>query len=462
MAGASDKARFYLEQSVPELQELLRKKLFSKDEVNSIVKKRSGFEHKLNARGSTASDYARYAEYEMNLDTLRRTRARRLGIKATNYTGQRRIFFILDRATRKFYGDTALWLQYLTFARKQKSNKKVAQIITNMLRLHPTSPELWIYAANYSLDERGDTTEARGYMQRGLRFCRRSKHLWSAYLRLEMIQIVKILARRQILGLDQISAKNDDSLVDGEIGGDIVALPHITMEDMDSEHHTAISAHQTIPNDEISSTPALTGAIPIAVFAAAMEEFPNDAIFGAQLFDSVAEFQSLQSAKKILQHIVEVLMTTAPTSAESLRCFIHEPVVGVDVSSTELPGALIKVLDRLDLTMRKLDSLKEPLAQTQTRGNICRHIIPWILRYLEAPELDSDIRAVLSTLLQTTWDHYLSSIQMNAELCSDDMAALLNTLHVRGFNRLVHLGLTSALQKWPEEPRLLSLVAANS
>lgn len=30
MAGASDKARFYLEQSVPELQELERKKIFTK------------------------------------------------------------------------------------------------------------------------------------------------------------------------------------------------------------------------------------------------------------------------------------------------------------------------------------------------------------------------------------------------------------------------------------------------
>ena len=29
MTGASDKARFYLEQSVPELHELLRKKIFS-------------------------------------------------------------------------------------------------------------------------------------------------------------------------------------------------------------------------------------------------------------------------------------------------------------------------------------------------------------------------------------------------------------------------------------------------
>jgi U3 small nucleolar RNA-associated protein 6 len=30
MAGASDKARFYLEQFIPELQELERKKIFTK------------------------------------------------------------------------------------------------------------------------------------------------------------------------------------------------------------------------------------------------------------------------------------------------------------------------------------------------------------------------------------------------------------------------------------------------
>ena len=33
MAGASDKARFYLEQSVPELQEFERKKVFTKVSV---------------------------------------------------------------------------------------------------------------------------------------------------------------------------------------------------------------------------------------------------------------------------------------------------------------------------------------------------------------------------------------------------------------------------------------------
>lgn len=37
MAGASDKARFYLEQSVPELQDLQRKKIFTEVPPYAIV-----------------------------------------------------------------------------------------------------------------------------------------------------------------------------------------------------------------------------------------------------------------------------------------------------------------------------------------------------------------------------------------------------------------------------------------
>ncbi|KAK5707131.1 U3 snoRNP protein, partial [Elasticomyces elasticus] len=74
MAAAADKARFFLEQSVPELKEYEKKKIFNKEEITAIVKKRSDFEHKLNARGGQPIDFVRYAQYEMNLDLLRRKR----------------------------------------------------------------------------------------------------------------------------------------------------------------------------------------------------------------------------------------------------------------------------------------------------------------------------------------------------------------------------------------------------
>ncbi|KAI4260871.1 MAG: hypothetical protein LQ352_000026 [Teloschistes flavicans] len=462
MAGASDKARFYMEQSVPEFQQFLRKKIFTKDEVSSIVKKRSAFEHKLNARGSKASDYARYAGYEMNLESLRRTRAKRLGAKSSSYTGQRRILAILDRATRKFHGDTALWLQYLTYARKQKSNKRVSRIMSDMLRLHPVSPDLWIYAANYTMDERADVTEARAYMQRGLRFCRHSKQLWDAYLRLEMIYISKLSVQRQILGLDPTSPKKDRVLIDEDMTEERFTLPLTTSEGRKQDRPTTDFAGQVSPSDGIVSTPAIAGAIPIAVFDAAMKEFPSDAAFGARLYDSVTTFHGLPCIRKILHHVVEALMTAMPTNAASLCCFVTEPIQGISAASLEFPGALMNMLDRLEISKGKLNSLQEPIEQTRARGIVARHAINRIIAYFEAPGLDPDIRAVLDTMLQTLWRHSLSSIESEAEGTSGETVALLQMLTTRGFSDMIRPGVASALQRWPEEPQLLAFEVACS
>ncbi|KAL8973255.1 MAG: hypothetical protein Q9183_000055 [Haloplaca sp. 2 TL-2023] len=459
MAGASDKARFYLEQSVPELQELIRKELFTKDEVNSIVKRRSGYEHKLNARGSTASDYARYAEYEMNLDSLRKTRARRLGIRSRTYAGQRRILFIFDRATKKFHGDTALWLQYLAFARKQKSNKRVSRIMTDMLRLHPTDPQLWIYAANHALDERGDAAEARTLMQRGLRFCNRSTHLWSAYLKLEMIYIAKIAARRQVLGLDRVSARELEVPANDDLSGDMIPLPPADVEDMKLECKNHARAES--PDFKATSMSALNGAIPIAVFDAAMKQSPSDASFGAELFDIVAAFPQLECTKRILKHIVTVLMTVVPNKAQALRCSILEPVFGVDAASFQFPGLLAEMLDRHDSAMRTLDALEEPQKQTQARTTVSWHMIKWAVPLFEATELDADIRAVLTNILQTSWDQYMSGIRTENPVSRNEVMAVLELLRIHGFEDLAQSGLASALQKWPTEPRLLALKASS-
>lgn len=376
----------------------------------------------------------------MNLDALRRKRSNRLGVKATSYTGQRRVFFILDRATRKFHGDTGLWLQYLTFARKQKANKKVTRIITTMLRLHPTNPELWAYAADYAMDERGDVTEARSYMQRGLRFCSRSKHLWSEYLKLEMIYISKIVARRHILGLDLTSSENHRIHDIEAPDADVIPLAQVTVEDMASERQSIRNAGQKISEAQIASTPALTGAIPLAIFDSAMYKFPDDGAFGAQMFGVVAEFHQLQCTRRILQYIVDVLMTSAPASSATLSCFINEPVIGLDATSIALPGALITVLDRFDSTMRRLESLSKPLEIAQSRASVARRMVQWIMPYFRATELDPDVRAVLSSLVETAWDHCLPDIEAERGSLDAEMTALLEDLHAYGFGDLVQLG----------------------
>ena len=395
MAAASDKVRFLQEQSVPELQEFARKNIFTKAEIASIARKRSDFEHMLNARGSKPQDYARYTEYEMNLECLRRKRVKRLGVKTSNHTGQRRIFFVLDRATRKFPGDVGLWMQYIIFAQKQRSSKKVSQLLTKFLRLHPTKPELWIYAATI----RGtNITEARSYMQRGLRLCESSERLWIEYARLEMINVSKIAAKRRILGLDvgKVEKKSREDSEDND--EDMITLPAITLEDIMPAQRPRDGAKQEV-SEKLSTGPALSGAIPIAIFDAAMKYFNKSDRLCQQFFDMVAEFGGVPCQQSILSHITDVLRSIAPKSPGTLLRWIQQPVIGIGVTTPDFPTLFGRCLDRMK---QSFETLTSNYTNPETEGliNILgQQVIAWMLSY-QKEDLDADIRKVLTTTIR--------------------------------------------------------------
>ncbi|KAI9754084.1 MAG: cytosolic factor, phosphatidylinositol/phosphatidylcholine transfer protein [Chaenotheca gracillima] len=388
MAGASDKARFYLEQSVPELQELERKKIFSREEISQIAKKRSDFEHKLNARGSSPSDYARYAEYEMNVETLRRKRVRRLGIKVNSHAGQRRIFFVLDRATRKFQGDLGLWMQYIEYTQREKAYKKLGQIFASVLRFHPIKPEFWILAARHAIEVQTDMTSARSYMQRGLRFCKSSKLLWLEYAKLEMSYIAKIAARRKILGIE---GSNSTSEKPQDVNPDVDAVALVGPEDVDPSSSKDAPADQEALQT-LSSTPALTGAIPLAVFDAAMKQFQNDEALALNFFDLFADFRDVPCLPTLLQHVVNQRLGVAPTAPTTLICHIRQPFAQIDYRSAEAPGALSVSLSRL----------RPSFEETPRKAEFIEQAILWLHSLLQLKDLDEDIYRVLrSTLRQT-------------------------------------------------------------
>lgn len=390
MAGASDKARFFQEQSVPELQEFARKRIFNKEEIASIARKRSDFEHILNARGSRPQDYARYAEYEMNLDSLRRKRVKRLGVKTSHHTGQRRIFFVLDRATKKFPGDLGLWMQHITFAQKQESNKKVSLLVTNVLRLHPTKPELWIYAATI---RSADMMEARSYMQRGLRFCGSSKGLWIEYARLEMIHVTKIAGRRRILGLDVgiVEEKSRQNPEDDD--ENIITLPPITAEDIMPAQRPSDGVEQEAL-EKLSRSPALSGAIPMAIFDAAMKHFKDDNEFCQQFFDMIAEFYEAPCQESILSHVIETLHAIAPKSPGTLIRWIQQPVIGIDATSPDFPTLFGHCLDRMKESFETMDSISIAPDAARARTMLGQQLIAWMLAY-QKEDLDADVGKVI-------------------------------------------------------------------
>ena len=378
----------------------------------------------------------------MNLEALRRKRVKRLGVKATNHTGQRRIFFILDRATRKFYGDIGLWIEYLTFTRKQKSNKKVAEILTRVLRLHPTKSELWIYAANYALEERGDMLEARSYMQRGLRFCGKSGKLWIEYARLELIYIAKIVGRRRVLGLSRTEEPKMDKITKNEDEDrDVISLPVITSEDISPQ-----ARFENIDQNELQEfdkSSAFSGAIPMAVFDSAYKQLGDEEIAIA-FFDLVAEFDQLPCKHTILDHIMDRLRSRTWQTPASLVRYVQLPVVGIDFTSAGFPSALGIALSRIKPASKSLES--NPASSV-----LDLQLIRWFLLLLEVQDLDVDIKKILDMTLQKVWNHYQTEVEASPEGKHSDVKELLERFDSRGMQQIARIGRSWAEHVWAEQ-----------
>ena len=363
------------------------------DEIRNLVKKRSDFEHKVLARGSQPVDFARYAAWEISLEKLRQKRCKRLRIKgSTAHTGQARIFQIFDRGTKKHPGDVALWMSYLEYVRQAKANKKFNSVLTSAIRLHPTKSELWLYAARWSLESEADMNGARSYMQRGTRFCTRSKELWLEYAKLEMIYLAKIALRRKILGLDideSIEASEELEETAGEPGfatsEDVIAIPDFQTHALRPSMIEGVKVDTEAVKDPMT-TPALNGAIPLAIFDAARKQPFFCPSAAEDFFDLFATFTQVRCLPKILQHVLDSMISWYPKDAFTCNCYIKQPIIGINPDSPEFPSALGSTLDRLKETMEK----------TKDRAELSKRTRAWIEKILALQDLDPGIRMVLN------------------------------------------------------------------
>ena len=319
------------------------------------------------------------------MDTLRKKRVRRLGVKSVGHTGQRRVFSLFDRATKKFAGDLGLWMQYLEYARRQKALKKVAQILTAALRLHPQKSELWMYAARFALEENSDMMEARGYMQRGLRFCRSSRNLWLEYMKLELLYISKIASRHQILGISSEKQDLEDSK-DAGSDEDMIRLPKLTQNDIAPSDDPEAGVDKAALL-KLEQSPLMTGAVPIAIFDAAMKQFDNEEALAKSFYDVVDEVQQIGCKARILEHIVKKLLATSPQSWQSMVCHIKVAVPGIPITSPEFPLALGSALSRA----------RQYLPQASGTPMFVAEVDGWLGRMLEDTDLDPALVKVIDS-----------------------------------------------------------------
>ena len=343
----------------------------------------------------------------MNLETLRLARMRRMGVKVVGYLGQRRIFFLLDRATKKFPGDVPLWIQYIEYARKRKAYNRLTQILSTVLRLHPSNPQLWIHAANYALIDREDITEARSYLQRGLRFRRKSKELWIEFARLEMVYITQLRNRTRILGVDENDSKKVQS-EKGEETQDLMLLP------TEASSNFAPDPADVQALETLGSTPAMSGAIPKAIYNSACTEFPKDVQLSAQFYDLFAEWRDLPCSTHLCQYVLKDLGQNYADSPETWSCRVRLPFIGIDPTGAEFASALLGLVGSDDPPQNDAASLgtySKRAISDQNTATFTLRTMSWMAPYMLMNDIDDACMRVVRQTIKRLWDQYRTCVQ---------------------------------------------------
>jgi U3 small nucleolar RNA-associated protein 6 len=144
----------------------------------------------------------------------------------------------------------------------------------------------------------------------------------------------------------------------------------------------------------LAQSPALTGAIPIAIFDTAMKEFKNNAIFAEEFFTMFFDFDSTTVAclRKILNHVLDNLRDTSPNTVSTAMCEFRAPFIGVERTSPAFASALGQALDSLNISLAQIPEGQQFLL---------RHAVQWTFPLSESEEItDPGIKKVLKSSIK--------------------------------------------------------------
>ena len=231
--------RHVLESMVPELDALHDRGLFTRQELQEVVKRRTECEYAIRRPGgkSTAADFIRYLEYETKLEELRKIRMkspraieaaksdkiRRRTKGKADFCIVRRMHFIFSRAISKFSGDVRVWKAYFDFCKKHGGSKTFSRALTKALQLHPNKPGMWIEAASWELNGHRNEDAARSLLQQGLRICKKSRELWREYFKFELLMARRMQLRKEVVQLDASDASSAGGAYSAKIAGGAIA-----------------------------------------------------------------------------------------------------------------------------------------------------------------------------------------------------------------------------------------------
>jgi len=256
------------------------------------------------------------------------------------------------------------------------------------LQIFPNSSELWILAAHYEYENNLNISGARNLLLRSIRLNPEKQELWHKLAELECLYILKITERRRILGLDN---KEDEVTDDaGELEGNEIQLPTITEEELQKTDGLHLDLPLTSPLTDISTNPALNGAVPLAVFSSAIASRPDDISLWAGFYDVFAPFYSrlsfIDSALNMVKSHMEDIF---PGRGLTLLIQIKDHAKGIESTDKSFPAAIREMIK----TANAIPSL--PM---RDRRGCCAGLIQYLAGISEKNGLDVNLQQVIKVL----------------------------------------------------------------
>lgn len=398
----SSKIRFYMEQSVPELEDLKRKGLFDQKEITMIMRRRTDFEHRIQGRGAKPRDILKYADFEINLEKLRIKRFARLREtdhvdttpSISDWAGFRKVIFIFDRAVRRFSGDLDIWAKYLKFVKEKDAIKVVYKVYAKLLLLQPRNVDAWLSAAKYEFETNANAKGARELYQKALRLNPESRKLWTSYAQFELTYVSKLLARRQVLGLltekkqeedlkaqaQELAKRIEDAPNDGvEANTDSISFAEVEEDDLKLELASLPEADMNVLGSP-ETNPVLKGDIALTVFDLAIPELlkevaesnKTDKVFeiAEEFLDLFDQFESL-NRDHLYYHILSYLQTNYKDDIRTSLVDITLPLRGVSVLDSSLAEAL-------KLSVNKFTAYKLKMKEAKRKQELSEKYVSYL------------------------------------------------------------------------------------
>lgn len=414
----ASKIRYYLEQSVPELDDLKKKGLFDQKEITMIMRRRTDFEHRIQGRGCKPRDFLKYSDFEINLEKLRAKRYSRLKKAGSldtkpsisDWAGFRRIIFVFDRAVKRFPGDIGLWAKYIQLVKEKDAVKVVYRVYAKLLLLQPRNVEAWLSAAKYEFEVNANAKGARELYQRALKLNPELQKLWMSYIQFELTYVSKLLARRKVLGLLTEKQQQDDlqaqekklekrkaKTINGiEDNDDMISLED-DPEQMKAQLEQLPEADMNVLGNP-DTNPVLRGEVALAVFDMCVPELlkevaktmRQDKIFELveDFFAVVDKFENL-SRDHLYLHGLLYLQEHCDDRTRVALVDVKMPLRNVLVTDPDFAEAL-------QLSVNKFNAYKKKLSEN--REKFTAPYIAFLNQYVEtAPE---NVAGLLKAIIQ--------------------------------------------------------------